>query len=162
LIPTEWRFCVDPRKNFHREAVVQKEFTICQPGDALARFAFYVKPGVGETVTLRIPANTDGDVIPLEAATQPPFDPNAWVPAPHDRCKIARRGLAEQQERLGLAIEQRPPAADESWPARYIPALGIVVRPETHAVLVTKGSPADAAGIRVGDELTRINGIQLK
>lgn len=163
FIATETSYCVDPEKNFHRESRLWKDCTECEPGEVLARFAFHVKPKTDETLTLRIPADKNGQIFPLiRPIPLPPFDPATWIPTPEASFQIAMRGLAEQQERLGLGIEhsELPPAA--TWRAYYIRELGAVVRPETHAASVTKGSPADNAGIRRGDEIVRFNDIEIK
>jgi hypothetical protein len=152
LIPTEWRYCVDPEKDFHREATMLKALTDCKPGEVLARFAFHVKPKVGETVTLRIPADENGDVIAFQEPTTRVTETNFAA---------AMRGLAEQGERLGFTMEQHDRSPIASWPAYYIRELGIVVRPETHAVSVAKGSPSDRAGIRHRDEIVQIDDIAL-
>jgi PDZ domain-containing protein len=162
VTPTEWISCVDPDKNFHHENKVLKGLCVCESGEVRARFAFHVKPKADETVTLRIPADKDGDIIPLvNPASLRPFEPNAWVPEPNARFVLAMRGLAEQQELLDFRIARRDPSLTKSWAARYIRGLGVVVRPETHAVSVIKDSPAYAAGIRQGDEITEIDGIKL-
>jgi hypothetical protein len=163
FIPTETSYCVDPDKNFHRESRLWKVGTICRPGEVLARFAFHVKPKTDKMLTLRIPADKNGAIFPLiKPPALPPFDPRVWIPTPEAGFMIAMRGLAEQQERLGLRIEQSklPPAA----PGRvyYIRELGIIARPVTHAVSIAKNSPADKAGIHRGDEIVRIGEIELK
>ena len=163
FIATETSYCVDPEMNFHRESRLWKDCTECEPGEVLARFAFHVKPKTDETLTLRIPADKNGEIFPLaKPAALPPFDPTTWVPTPKTSFELAMRGLAEQQERPGFRIERSalPPAA--LWRAYYIRELGAVVRPETHATSVTKGSPADQAGIRRGDEIVQFNDIELK
>ena len=162
LIRTEWKSCVDPKKNFHHEDKVLKGLCVCQAGEVPARFSFHVKPKVGETVTLRIPADKDGDIIPLlDPASLPPFEPNAWVPEPNASFVLAMRGLAEQQKLLDFRIAQRDPSPDASWSARYIRDLGVVVRSETHAVSIIKDSPAYKAGIRQGDEIIEFDDIML-
>lgn len=153
LRPTEWRYCVDPEKDFHREHNVLKGLSVCEAGEVLARFAFHVKPSEGEVLTLRIPADENGDVFPL-------LEPASFVP---DASLVtAMRGLAEQQERLGFKMEQRDLLPITSWPAYYVRELGVVVRSETHAVSVAKGSPADRAGIHRRDEIVQIDDIKLK
>lgn len=152
LIPTEWRYCVDSATDFHHETAMSKALTDCKPGEVLARFAFHVKPRVDETLTLRIPADENGDVIAFQEPTTKATETNFTV---------AIRGLAEQAERLGFRMEQHDAAPIVSWPAYYIRELGIVVRPETHAVSVAKGSPADKAGIRHRDEIVQIDDIAL-
>ena len=146
LIPTEWRYCVDPKKDFHREAIMPKFG--CESGDVLARFAFHVKPKMDETLTLRIPADENGDVIAFQEPT---------TQVTETSFSAAMRGLAEQGERLGFTMEQHDGSPLASWPVYYIRELGIVVRPETHAVSVARGSPADKAGIRHRDEIVRID-----
>lgn len=150
LIPTEWRYCVDPTKDFHRAAILPD--CRCEPGDALARFAFHVKPKMDETLTLRIPANQNGDVIAFQEPTTQVIETNFTA---------AMKGLAEQGERLGFTMEQHDVSPLASWPVYYIRGLGIVARPETHAVSVAKGSPADKAGIRHRDEIVQIDDIAL-
>jgi len=164
---TDWIYCVDPERDFHRERDALKDFAECKAGEVLARFAFDVKPMEGETLTLRIPADKNGDIIPFQEPASlvqslPPFQPNAWLPAPNASFMVAMRGLAEQQERLGFRIEHDDRSPTVSWPAYYIRELGIVVRPETHAASIIKGSPADKAGIRHGDEIAQIDDIKLK
>jgi hypothetical protein len=163
---TEWKYCVDPAKNFHRE---QKAFKgcICEAGQAQARFAFHVRPKDGETLTLRIPADKNGEIIPFERPTPltpalPPFQQGAWLPTPDASFMIAMHGLAEQQERLGFRIEQSKLSPTTTWHAYYLRELGVVVRPETRAASVGRGSPAEKAGIRRGDEIAQFNGIELK
>lgn len=152
LIPTEWRYCVDPAKDFHREAAMWKTFTDCEPGEVLAHFAFHVKPRTDETLTLRIPADENGDVIAFQEPTTRVTETDFTV---------AIRGLAEHAERLGFRMEQHDVSPVASWPAYYIRELGIVVRPETHVVSIAKGSPADKAGIRRRDEIVQIDEIAL-
>jgi hypothetical protein len=162
FIATETSYCVDPDNNFHRESKLWKECVICEPGEVPARFAFHVKPKTDETLTLRIPADNNGEIFPLiKPPPLPPFDPATWVPTPKATFEMAMRGLAEQQERLGLRIERSalPPTA--LWRAYYIRELGAVLRPETHAASVIKGSPADKAGILRGDEIVRFDDIDL-
>src|SRR5262249_52131745 len=119
-------------------------------------------PKMGETVTLRIPADKDGAIIPLlDPAPMPPFEPNAWRPEPNAGFVLAMRGLAEQQERLKFRIVQRDPSPDAPWSARYIRDLGWVVRRGAHAVSGSRDSPAYKAGIRQGDEITEIDDIRL-
>jgi len=163
FIATETSYCVDPEKNFHREGALWKDCTICRPGEVLARFAFHVKPRTDETLTLRIPADKNGEIFPLtKPAPSPPFDPTSWNPTPEASFLIAMRGLAEQQEQLGFRIKHIDRAPTVTWRAYYIRQLGAVLRPETHAASVVKGSPADKAGIRRGDEIVRFEDIDLK
>jgi len=161
FIPTEAKYCVYPDTNFHDETA--KISTICRPGEVLARFAFHVKPRTGETLTLRIPSDKNGEVFPLtKPAPFPPFDPITLTPAPEARFLIAMKGLAEQQERLGFRIERADPPSVLAEHVYYIRELGVVARPETHAVSVDRDSPAEKAGIGLGDEIVRFDGIALK
>jgi hypothetical protein len=161
FIPTETEYCVYPDGNFHLERA--KASNICRPGEVLARFAFHVKPKTGETLTLRIPADKDGEVFLLTRPVAfPPFDPITRIPAPEASFQIAMRGLAEQQERLGLRIERTNPPPVITWRAYYIRELGLVARPETHAISVARDSPADKAGVHRGDEMVQFDDIGLK
>ena len=163
VIATEWEYCVAPEKNFHQEGRLSMYCpTVCGAGEVPARFAFHVKPKMNETVTLRIPTDKDGDIIPLpDPVNLRPFEPNAWVPEPNAKFVLAMKGLAEQQELLDFRIARHEPSPATSWSARYMRDLGVVVRPETHAVSVIKDSPAYRAGIRQGDEIIEIDNIKL-
>ena len=152
VIPTEWRYCVDPDRDFHREGTLFKDFTICKPGEMMARFAFHLKPRMNETLTLEIPADANGETIAFQKPTSPVTDTGFTA---------AMRGLAEQADRLGFTMEQQDASPIESWPAYYIRELGIVARPATRAVSVVKGSPADRAGIRRRDEIVLIDEIRI-
>lgn len=161
FIPTGNEYCVFPDRNFHQESA--KPSCICKPGEVLARFAFHVKPKTNAVLTLRIPADRNGEIFPLvKPAALPPFDPTTWIPTPEASFQIAMRGLAEQQERLGFRIERNDPPPAITWHAYYIRELGAVVRPETHVASIAKDSPADKAGFRRGDEITELNGMQIK
>ena len=160
-------YCVDPNQDFHRRGHTLQELKICKPGEARARIAFIVKLWPGETVTIRIPADANGEIVPFDHAASdihsfPPFKPNDRPPPPNASFALAMKGLAEQQERLDFRIAQREPEPNAAWSAYYLRDLGIVVRPETHAVSVAKGSPADVAGIRRGDEIVAIGEIMLQ
>lgn len=160
-------YCVDPAKNFHRRHDTLRSLTECQAGEALARFALDLKAMHGTSLTVRIPADEHGDTIPFQLPGSavhsfPPFKPNERLSPPDAGLAIATRGLAEQQERLGLRIEQQDLSPVAGWRAFYFRDLGIVARPETHAASVAKDSPADQAGLRRGDEILRIDGIELQ
>jgi hypothetical protein len=148
-------YCVDPAKNFHRRHDTLFGLMECQAGDALARFALDLKQKPSTSMTVRIPAGEGGDVIPFQ-------QPGSRVDSPSAGWATAMRGLAEQQERLGLRIERQEPSPSAAWRPSYIHDLGIVARSETHAVSVAKNSPADKAGIRRGDEFMQIDKIELQ
>lgn len=160
-------YCVSPAKNFHRRHDTLRGLTECQAGEALARFALDLKAMAGERLTVRIPADEHGTVIPFQHPSSavhslPPFKPNERLSPPNAGFAAAMRGLAEQQERLGLRIERQDLFPVAGWRSFYFRDLGIVARPETHAASVAKGSPADRAGIRRGDEILRIDEIDLQ
>jgi hypothetical protein len=161
--PTEGEWCVDPDRNFHVEHT-RKISTVCGPDQVLARFAFHVKPTTSETLTLRIPADKDGDAFPLtRPAASLPFDPITFTPLPATSFQIAMQGLAEQQQRLGFRGERSDPAPiPTGYTYCFVRELGIVARPETHVVMVATDSPAEKAGILRGDEIVRIDNIGLR
>jgi C-terminal processing protease CtpA/Prc len=165
--PVDSSYCVPSTGNFRRRGDTMLGFSECQAGDVLARFAFHLKPRLGEDVTVDIPADRNGTIIPLQqpkSAVQsfPPFQPYNRLFPPDASFDIAMRGLAEQQERLRLRMERVEPSRIAHWRVFYFRDLGIVARPETHVVSVTKGSPADKAGLRIGDEILRIDDIGLQ
>jgi uncharacterized membrane protein len=158
-------YCVPSTGDFRRRGDKMLGFSECQTGDVLARFAFLLKPLPGQDITVEIPADRNGAIIPFqhpETHSFPPFQPYGRLFPPDATFDIAMRGLAEQQERLRLRIERQDPTLVAHWRAYYIRDLGIVARPETHATAVAKGSPADKAGLRRGDEILRINDISLQ
>jgi hypothetical protein len=167
IMTVETSYCVHPAANFRRQHDTMLALSECQSGDVLARFAFNLRSMPGETLTVRIPADKDGDIVPFQQPTAtvhsfPPFRPYQRLLPPHASFELALRGLAEQQERLRLRIERQDVASIAHWRAFYFRDLGIVARPETHATVVTKGSPADKAGLRRGDEILRIDDIALQ
>jgi len=153
LYPIERSYCVDPQRDFHRDGDDFEDFMTCRPGEMLARFAFQAKPCSGGPLTLRIPADKDGDVLPFvdpsSVSSETPF-------------QVALRGLAEQQARLGAGMEQRDLSPVAPWPAYFLRDLGIVIQPATHIVAVAAGSPASQAGIRRRDEIVRIDSTRIK
>lgn len=148
-------YCVDPAKNFHRRHDTLWGLMECQPGEAQARFALDLKQTPTKSLTVRIPADEHDYVIPFQ-------QPGSTVGSPSAGLATAMRGLAEQQERLGFEIERQDAPPIAAWRAFYIRDLGIVARSETHAVSVAKDSPADNAGIRLGDEILQIDKIELQ
>lgn len=167
IMTVESSYCVRAATNFRRQHDTMLALSECQAGDVLARFAFNIKPIPGETLTVRIPADQDGDIIPFQKPNDtvhsfPPFQPFSRLFPPDASFEIAMRGLAEQQERLRLRIERQDPSSVAYWRAFYFRDLGIVARPETHATSVAKGSPADATGLRRGDEILLIDDISLQ
>lgn len=60
---------------------------------------------------------------------------------------------------MRLRIERQDPLLVAYWRAFD---LGIVARPAMHATVVAKGSPANKAGLRRGDEILRIDDISLQ
>lgn len=167
ITPTESSYCVDPAADFHSRRDTWLGLRECRAGEALARFAFNFKWRLSDVVRVQIPADENGDVIPFQqpmttVQSFPPFQPYQRLFPPDATFEIAMRGLAEQQERLRLRIERQDPSFIAYWRAFYFRDLGIVARPETHATAVTKGSPADKAGIRRGDEILRIDDISLQ
>lgn len=167
IMTVESSYCVHPAANFRRQHDTMLALSECQSGDVLARFAFNLKSIRGETLTVRIPADKDGDIVPFqqpEATVHsfPPFQPYQRLLPPNASFELALRGLAQQQERLRLRIERQDVASVAYWRAFYFRDLGIVARPDTHAVVVAKGSPADKADIRRGDEIVRIDDISLQ
>jgi len=167
IAPTESSFCVDPTTDFHSRRDTWLGLRECQVGEALARFAFSFKPIPGNAVRVQIPADENGDIIPFQqtnttAQSFPPFQPFHRLIPPDASFEIAMRGLAEQQERLRLRIEREDPTSIAYWRVFYFRNLGIVARPETHATAVAKGSPANKAGLRRGDEILRIDDIALQ
>jgi hypothetical protein len=159
-------YCVPPTGNFSRRHDRILGLSECQPGDVLARFALDFKPIPGEVARVQLPADENGEIIPFQqpaAAVQsfPPFQPTHRLLPPDAGFELAMRGLAEQQERLRLRIERQEPSQAAYWRVFYFRDLGVVARPETHATAVTKGSPADAAELRRGDEILRIDDISL-
>lgn len=167
MAPTESSYCVDPAGEFHSRRDTWLGLRECHAGEALARFAFNFKPMPSDAVKVQIPADENGTIIPFQqphAAAQslPPFQPYQRLFPPDASYQIALLGLAEQQERLRLRIDRQDPAPIAYWRAFYVRDLGIVARPETHVVAVAKGSPADRAGLRRGDEILRIDDISLQ
>ena len=165
--PVDSSYCVPSTGDFRRRGDTMLGFAECQAGDVLARFAFSLKCLPGEDVTVEIPADRNGAIISFQQpkpATHsfPPFQPYNRLFPPDATFEIAMRGLAEQQERLRLRIERQDPSLVAHWRAFYMRDLGIVARPETHATAVAKGSPADAAGLRRGDQILRIDDIALQ
>lgn len=160
-------YCVPATGDFRRRGDAMLQFSECQAGDVLAHFAFRLKTQPGDDTTIRIPADKNGEVIPFQQAhtvahSFPPFQPSNRLLPPEASFELALRGLAEQQERLRLRIERVDPAAVAYWRAFYLRDLGIVARPRTQATTVAKGSPADKAGLRRGDEILRIDDISLQ
>jgi hypothetical protein len=167
ITPTESSYCVDPTADFHSRRDTWLALQECRAGEALARFAFNFKWMTSDVVRVQIPADENGDVIPLQqpmttVQSFPPFQPYQRLFPPDASFEIAMRGLAEQQERLRLRIERQDPSFVAYWRVFYFRDLGIVARPETHATAVAKGSPADKAGLRRGDEILRIDDISLQ
>jgi uncharacterized membrane protein len=167
ITPTESSYCVDPTADFHSRRDTWLGLRECQAGEALARFAFNFKWIASDVVRVHIPADQNGDVIPFEQAKTtvqsfPPFQPYQRLFPPDASFEIAMRGLAEQQERLRLRIERQDPSFVAYWRVFYFRDLGIIARPETHAIAVMKGSPANKAGLRRGDEILRIDDISLQ
>jgi hypothetical protein len=167
MAPTESSYCVDPTRDFHTRRDTWLGLRECQPGEALARFAFNVKLMPNEAVRVLIPADENGNIIPfqqprLAPQSFPPFQSHQRLLPPDTTFEITLRGLAEQQERLRLRIEWLNPASVAHWRTFYFRDLGIIARPETHVAAVAKGSPADKAGLRHGDELLRIDDISLQ
>ncbi|HKP27449.1 MAG TPA: PDZ domain-containing protein [Dongiaceae bacterium] len=165
--PTASSYCVPATGDFWRRGETMLQFSECQAGDVLARFAFHLKCLPGEDTTIQIPADKDGEIIPFQqprTATHsfPPFQPSNRLLPPDASFELALRGLAEQQERLRLRIERLDLTAVAYWRAFYFRELGIVARPESHATAVAKGSPADKAGLRRGDEILLIDDISLQ
>ncbi len=166
VTPTDSSYCVRPTGDFHSRRDRWLALGDCQAGEALARFAFSFKLMPSRSVRLHIPADENGEIIPFEPTKTsvqsfPPFQPYQRLFPPDISFDIALRGLVEQQERLRLRIERQDPSLVAYWQAFYVRDLGIVARPETHATTVTKGSPADVAGLRRGDEILRIDDISL-
>ncbi len=129
-------YCVPSTGTFRRRGDTMLGFAECQAGDVLARFAFSLKCLPGEDVTVEIPADRNGAIIPFQQpkpATHsfPPFQPYNWLFPPDATFEIAMRGLAEQQERLRLRIERQDPSLVAHWRIYYLSGLGIVARPET-------------------------------
>ena len=167
MTPIESSYCVQPAKNFHRRHDALQGLTECQAGEVLAHFAFNLKLTSHKTLIVRIPADEHGSIIPFQQPGSAvdsfsPFNPNDRLSPPNAGFATAMRGLAEQQERLGFRIEQQDPSPIIAWGAFYVRDLGIVARPETHAVSIAKGSPADKAGIRRGDEILQIDEVGLQ
>jgi uncharacterized membrane protein len=163
MAPTQSSYCVHPTEDFHSRRDTWLGLQECQAGEALARFAFNFKPMPSDAVRVQIPADKNGDIIPFEqpkTVSFPPFQPFQRLVSPNASFDIAMRGLAEQQERLRLRIERQDLVA--YWRVFYFRDLGIVARPETHAAAVAKGSPADKAGLRRGDEILQIDDISLQ
>lgn len=163
ITPTESSYCVDPTADFHSRRDTWLGLRECQAGEALARFAFSFKLRPGDAVKVQIPADENGDIIPFEqpkTISFPPFQPFQRLISPDASFDLAMRGLAEQQERLHLRIERLNLVA--YWRVFYFRDLGIVARPRTHVAAVVKGSPADKAGLRRGDEILRIDDISLQ
>ena len=167
ITPTESSYCVDPTADFHSRRDTWLGLRECQAGEALARFAFNFKWRLSDGVRVEIPADENGNIIPFQQPNTtvqsfPPFQPFHRLFPPDVSFEIAMSGLAEQQERLRLRIERQDPSSVAYWRAYYFRDLGIVARPETHATAVAKGSPADKAGLRRGDEILRIDDISLQ
>jgi uncharacterized membrane protein len=167
ITPTESSYCVDPTADFHSRRDTWLGLQECQAGEALARFAFSFKLRPRDAVRVEIPADENGDIIPFQqpkttVQSFPPFQPFHRLFPPDVSFEIAMSGLAEQQERLRLRIEHQDSSSIAYWRAYYFRDLGIVARPETHATAVVKGSPADKAGLRRGDEILRIDDISLQ
>lgn len=167
IMTVESSYCVLPTAHFRRQHDTMLALSECQSGDVLARFAFNLKPIPGEKLTVRIPADKDGDIFPFQQSNPtvqslPPFQPYQRLLPPDASFELALRGLAEQQERLRLRLERQDPTSVTYWRAFYFRDLGIVAHPETHAATIAKGSPADRAGLRRGDEILRIDDITLQ
>ena len=163
--PADFSYCVPATGNFERRSDSMLGFSECQAGDVLAHFAFHIKLMPGEDVTIKIPSDRNAAIVPFTQPVVhsfPPFQPYQRLYPPEARYEIALRGLAEQQERLRLRIERQDPAEIAYWQTYFLRELGIVARPETHAVAVVKGSPADKAGLRRGDEILRIDDISVQ
>lgn len=165
--PVESSYCVHPTGDFHSRRDRWLGLQECQAGEALARFAFSFKLIPSRSVRVHIPADENGDIIPFappktSVQSFPPFQPFHRLLPPDASLELALRGLAEQQERLGLRIERQDPSSVAYWRSFYFRDLGIVARPETHAAAVAKGSPADKAGLRRGDEVLRIDDISVQ
>lgn len=165
--PIDSSYCVPSTGNFRRRSDTMLGFSDCLEGDVLAHFAFHLKPLPSDGVTIDIPADRNAAVIPFQlpkitVKSSPPFQPYQRLFPPDASFEIALRGLAEQQERLRLRLERQEPASVAYWRTFYFHDLGIVARPETHAAAVAKGSPADKAGLRRGDEILRIDDISLQ
>ncbi|MEZ5833555.1 MAG: PDZ domain-containing protein [Dongiaceae bacterium] len=166
IVSTQSSYCLPAKGNFHRWHEIFVVLSECEVGDVLARFAFNLKPMRNNRLTIRIPADENGAIIPFEVPTSaanpfPAIQPYDRL-SPEASFEIALRGLAEQQERLHFRIERQEPSLLAYWRVFYLRDLGIVVRPETHAALVAKGSPADKTGLRVGDEVVRIDEIAIQ
>jgi PDZ domain len=167
VTPTDSSYCVRPNGDFHSRRDRWLGLGECQAGEALARFAFSFKLVPSRPVRVHIPADENGDIIPFQQPNTtvqsfPPFQPFHRLLPPDASFELALRGLAEQQERLQLRFERLDPASVGYWRTFYFRDLGIVARPETHAAAVVKGSPADKAGLRRGDEILRIDDIGLQ
>ena len=164
---TQSSYCVHPTADFHTRRDTWLGLRECQAGEVLARFAFNFKPMPSDAVRIQIPADENGDMIPFQQPSStvqsfPPFQPYQRLLSPDSAFEIALHGLAEQQERLGLRIERLDTTAVAYWRSFYLRDLGIVARPETHAAAVAKGSPADKAKLRRGDEILQIDDISLQ
>lgn len=165
--PIDSSYCVPSTGNFRRRSDTMLGFSDCLDGDVLAHFAFHLKPLPGDDVTIDIPADRNAAVIPFQlpkitVKSFPPFQPYQRLFPPDASFELALRGLAEQQERLRLRMERLDPSLIAYWRTFYFRDLGIVARPETHAAAVAKGSPADKAGLRRGDEVLRIDDISVQ
>jgi len=111
-------YCVPSTGDFRRRGDKMLGFSECQAGDVLARFAFLLKPLPGQDITVEIPADRNGAIIPFqrpETHSFPPFQSSNRLFQPHATFEIAMRGLAEQQERLRLRLERQDPALVAHW-----------------------------------------------
>jgi uncharacterized membrane protein len=167
IAPTESSYCVNPTADFHSRRDTWLGLQECQADEALARFALSFKLVPSRPVRVHIPADENGDIVPFQQPNTtvqsfPPFQPFHRLLPPDASFELALRGLAEQQERLQLRFERLDPASVGSWRTFYFRDLGIVARPETHVAAVVKGSPADKAGLRRGDEILHIDDISLQ
>jgi hypothetical protein len=165
--PIDASYCVPSTGDFQRRGDTMLRFSECQAGDVLARFTFHLKPLPGTDVTIEIPADQNGDIIPFQLPkradqTFPPFQPYQRLLPPDASFELASRGLAEQQERLRLRIERQDPRSVAYWRTYYLRDLGIVARPKTRIVSIARSSPADKTGLHIGDEVLRIDDISLQ